>query len=272
MSEEIKKKEKNITDLVLARFNEMQQAKLLDIPKNYSANNALKSAWFVMQTIEAKDGDKKVPALTHCSNESIVNALFEMVVSGLNPMKKQCYFIPYAKKLTFMVSYQGNIALAKRYSGVLSVIPKVLHKDDIFKTEILSDGREVLLEHNQPIENLDKPITGGYAVIVDKQGNEHLTKQTLSMIKNSWAMGVAKGNGKPHNNFTDEMVKRTVANLACKPWINSSDDEAIISLEAEMDNTEDIEAEEVPTIKIETVAEPERTEPEQQQEAEDSPY
>lgn len=90
--------EKNITDNVLNRINKMQTEGSLQIPDNYSPENALKSAY--LKLLETKDKDNK-PVLQTCTQESIANSLLEMVVQGLNPMKNQGYFIPYGNKLTF---------------------------------------------------------------------------------------------------------------------------------------------------------------------------
>ena len=79
--------EKNITDRVANRVLEMQATGALQVPENYSAMNALKSAWLFLQ--ETKDRDKQ-PVLKSCSSESIQNALLDMIVQGLNPIKKQC--------------------------------------------------------------------------------------------------------------------------------------------------------------------------------------
>src|SRR3990167_5548127 len=68
----------------------------LHLPHDYSPENAMKSAWLVLQTVQDKDYK---PALQTCTPESICNALMSMVIQGLNPDKKQCYFIVYGKAL-----------------------------------------------------------------------------------------------------------------------------------------------------------------------------
>ncbi len=219
------KKEKNITDSVMIRVNQVKEVGGLHIPSDYSPENALKSAWFSLQTV--KDRNQKL-AMDVCTKDSISNTLFEMVTSGLNPMKKQCYFVVFGKELTLMTSYQGKIALAKRYSGVKSVIAREIYKKDKFVTKIEPDGREILITHEQSFENTDSEIIGGYCIIVDKDGLEYLTKMSKKKIETSWKMGAAKGKGKFHEDFTDEAVKKTLIQRACKPYINSSDDENVI--------------------------------------------
>lgn len=49
---------------------------------------------------------------------------------------------------------------------------------------------------------------------------------SIEQIKNSWGMGSSYqyGKSKAHNNFTDEMCKKTIITRVCKTLINSSDD------------------------------------------------
>ena len=81
-----------MVDTVLSKIKDFEEAGELKLPTNYSAANALKSAWLILQ--ETKDRNDK-PALVVCTKESVANALLDMVVQGLSPMKKQCYFIVY---------------------------------------------------------------------------------------------------------------------------------------------------------------------------------
>ena len=87
---------KETIDIVTARVREFQNKGELYFPSNYVPENALKSAWLTIQ--ETEDKNRK-PALEVCTKESIANALLSMVIQGLNPDKKQCYFIVYGNKL-----------------------------------------------------------------------------------------------------------------------------------------------------------------------------
>ena len=57
----------------------------LRLPADYSPENAMKSAWLMLQ--ETVDRDKK-PALQVCTRESVYNALLGMAVQGLKPRQK----------------------------------------------------------------------------------------------------------------------------------------------------------------------------------------
>ena len=92
----VEKRKVDISTSVLARVNEMQKANVIKLPKDYSPENALKFAY--LQLSEQVVSGKCV--LDHCTESSIARALLKMVTQGLNPMKRQCSFIPYADTLT----------------------------------------------------------------------------------------------------------------------------------------------------------------------------
>lgn len=206
------------------------------IPTDYSVVNALQSAWFIIKESKCGKSENYKPVLEICTKESISEALFKMVTEGLNPSKKQCSFIPRGKKLTYNREYQGDIALAKRYSNVRSVNSGIYYKGDklVIKREI--DGTETLITHEQPIENLDNEILGAYAVVVEEDGITKLTKMTRAMIQRSWdypktktITGYKKGTlNDTQKDFEDQMCAKTVIKRACKPYINASSDENII--------------------------------------------
>jgi len=225
--------EKNIADHVLAKVNDFQKANALILPKDYSPENALKSAFLILQ--ETVDRDKN-PVLTKCSRESIASCLLDMVVQGLSPMKKQCYFIAYGSKLQMSRSYQGSVAIAKRV-GLKSVVSNVIYEGDKFNYEIQSEtGRKRIVEHKQELGNIDlKKIIGAYAITEMEDGTKDLEVMNMIQIKNSWNQGSAKGNSGAHINFTDEMAKKTVISRACKMIINSSDDSYLHSEEEDKD-------------------------------------
>lgn len=238
---------KDTIDLVEAKIKSFQNTGELHFPQNYSPENALKSAWLTIQ--EVVDRDKK-PALSVCSRESVANALLSMVIQGLNPDKKQCYFIVYGPKLTLQRSYFGSIAVAKRVDdNIADIYPAVVYKGDVFKYRKIR-GRDVVVEHEQTLENVNKQnIVAAYATVYYKDGTEASTIMTIDEIKQSWRQSKAfpfddKGNLKPdstHAKFPADMAMRTVVNKACKPIINSSDDSNLIVKFAKM--TQDYQTE-----------------------------
>jgi recombination protein RecT len=214
--------ERNIADNVLNRVNILQKQGGLTLPNDYSAENALKSAWLLLQ--EAKDKSEK-PALEVCTKESIANALLDMVVQGLNPVKKQVYFIVRGNKLCSDRSYFGSIALAKR-AGMKDIVADVIYEQDVFTYAVdPKTGRKHILDHKQQLENIDvTKIKGAYAVYEMTDGTSDTIIMSKKQIEAAWNQGAMRGNSGAHKNFTDEMCKKSVINRACKTIINSSDD------------------------------------------------
>lgn len=229
MSKEMAVVEKNISDGVLNRVKELEKEKSLQFPANYSYSNALKSAWLMLQ--ETVDRDK-TPVLQSCSTASISNALLDMVIQGLSPAKKQCYFVPYGGKLQLMRSYMGTVAVTKRLQGVKDVKAYVIYEGDEFETEYdINTATIKITKFNPKFENIDTTkIKGAFAVILGENGPLHTEIMNISQIKKAWNQGTAYSSGKStaHNNFTDEMAKKSVINRACKMYANTSDDSDLL--------------------------------------------
>lgn len=224
---EITKVEKNITDSILNKVANFAEKGELVLPADYSAENALKAAWLALQTVEDKNGRK---CFDVCSVPSVSNALLDMVVQGLSPAKKQCYFIVYGKELTLSRSYFGTVTVAKRFGNVESVHAQIVYQDDEFEYEIdpITSGIKVT-KHVQKLENIDvTKIKAAYAVVHKTDGTTHVELMTKAQIVAAWEQGGNRGNSPAHKKFAEEMSKKTVINRACKMFINTSSDSAIL--------------------------------------------
>jgi recombination protein RecT len=232
---QVEKKE-SLFDKIAVRVSELTDNGGLDLPKNYSVDNALKSAYLILQ--DTVDRDKK-PVLNVCTQASITNSILKMVSQGMNPAKTQCYFIAYGDKLTYMRSYHGSIALAKRVGDVKEVNANIIYQDDNYVTEIDTEtGRRRLIKHDSPFTNRDdKKILGGYAIVLFNDGTSRLEEMTIAEIRQAWMMGQTKGNSPAHNGFSGEMAKRTIINRALKVVINSSSDSDL--MDEDQPNTPD---------------------------------
>lgn len=232
---------KNVVDIVENKVREFQSKNELDLPKSYSPSNAMKSAWLELQEIKDKNGRL---AIETCTQSSIANALLNMVVQGLNPAKKQCYFIVYGDKLVMQRSYFGSMHLAKSVcSDISDIYADVVYSDDILEYE-KSRGKTVITKHTQKLQNINADkLVAAYCSIIYEDGSENSTIMTLDECKQSWKkskMGVINANGdikenSTHAQFTAEMMKKTVINKACKTIINSSDDSGIM-ISKKLDN------------------------------------
>ena len=215
-------KEQTLTS-VQNRIAELQEGGF-KLPSNYSPENALQSAWLMLQDVQTRD---KKPALEACSKNSIAMSLFKMVQLGLNPAKNQCYFVPYGNDLVCMTSYFGQVLIAKR-AGLKDVKANLILEGDEFNYKIEADGRKVITQHNQPFENFGNAIIGAYCVVTLPDGVQDTDIMTIDEIKQSWKQGATNGNSPAHKNFEGEMAKRTVTNRAIKMFVNSSDDAVLM--------------------------------------------
>lgn len=183
------------------------------------SQNALKSAFFEL-TNNSGGNLLQLAANNPETKTSISNALLDMVIQGLSPAKKQCYFIKYGNKVQLMRSYFGTMAVLDRVTGGAEITPVVVREGDVF--EIAMDGPDlVVAKHETSFENLDNDIKAAYVVIKLANGKEVTTVMTKKQIDKSWSKAKTKN---VQNDFPEEMAKRTVINRAAKYLINTSND------------------------------------------------
>ncbi len=237
----VKQKKQDISTRVLSKVNDFEKTGELRLPKNYSAENALKSAYLILS--ETKDKNNK-PALESCSVTSLSEALLKMVVWGLNPMKKQCYFVPYGGKLECIPDYTGKIAMAKRYAGLKNIQAHAVFKDDVFEFEMdPTTGRKKVTKHSQSLESMgSNEIKGAYAILEMQDGTFDVEIMSKPQIVAAWNQGHANGNSPAHKKFPDRMARKSVINRACDALIRSSDDSVLYD-EDEEKRTIDVTAE-----------------------------
>lgn len=238
--------EKTLADNVQNRISELTKAGRLNLPANYSVGNALNSAWLILQNTKDKNGS---PALSVCTKPSIANALLDMSIMGLNPAKRQGYFIAYGDQLTWFTSYFGKCAVVKRLKGIGNEpIATLIYKGDTLKLGHNSLGEEVVLEHTTSWEGkLSGEIVGVYATV--KQGEmTRSAVMTKAEVKEAWLKN--PGQKRDHADFEGEFMKRTAINRLTKMIIQTSNDddllaETVIENESKhytFDNAEEVEA------------------------------
>lgn len=216
---------KNITDKVFNTLSVYQSQGSVNFPQNYSVGNALKSAWLIYQQ------DAKLQA---CDPNSVANALLDMCIGGLNPSKSQCYFVPMGNKCTLMTSYFGKQTMVKRIKGVKDVRSDVIYKDTEYELLVDEFGNDdIKIIKPCPLDKRQNAnIIGAWArVILDPEvfGTEsYVSIMTIEDIKNAFNMGNAKGKSLAHNNFLNEMAKKTAINRCIKNFVNTRDDQDIM--------------------------------------------
>ena len=174
--------QKDITDSVMLRVKDLEETGGLMFPKNYSAANQIKAAWFVLQ--ETKDRNGK-PALEVCNKNTIANAVLDMVIQGLSVSKKQGYFIVYGDKLEFQRSYFGTVALAKQCGMQGNPVANVIYEGDDFTYQINTEtGLTSIVKHEQKFENVDiSKIKGAYAIVTMPDGQRQVTIMSIAQIQ-----------------------------------------------------------------------------------------
>lgn len=212
------KMQKGITEAVGKRIKVLEDEGLA-LPEQYSAKNALSSAFFTLQ---------KVYGIEKATQESIANALLDMVTQGLSPAKTQCYFIVYGNELQMQRSYFGTVAALKRLTNVSKVKAEVIHEGDVFEIGSNEDMEMIVTKFEPKFENMNKPIIGAFAMIKLEDGTVNYTVMTKAEIDKSWQQSRNKNN-KVQQNFGQEMAKRTVLNRAAKMFINTSDDSDLLT-------------------------------------------
>ena len=226
---EAKKTTSNVGTLVLNRVDEMCKIGFT-MPKDYNYVNAVKATMLKLQEVKDKNGK---PALEVCTPSSIQSALFEMVVKGLDVSKNQAYLVVYNDKLQLQESYFGKVLQVKRIFPDWEPRPNIVHEGDTFKYTVNPEtGRRELVEHTQSLENLDKPIVGGYIYLPCADGGKDLYCMTYKQIVASWSK--SRSGGATAKQFPEKMAMKTLVNSGCNIIINSTPSQSNIA-----DNSDD---------------------------------
>ena len=226
---ETKKTSSNVGQLVLSRVEEMCQVGFT-MPKDYNYVNAVKATMLKLQEIKDKNGK---PALEVCTPASVQSALFKMVCTGLDVSKNQAYLVCYGDQLQLQESYFGKVLQVKRIFPEWEPRPNIVHADDTFKYTVNPEtGRKELVEHTQSLENLDKPIVGGYIYLPCADGGKDLYIMTIKQIIAAW--NKSRSGGATAKQFPEKMAMKTLVNSGCTMVINSTPSQSNIA-----DNSDD---------------------------------
>lgn len=205
--------QKQVTSNVATRIEAMKGEGLLIAP-NYSVSNALSSAYYELKNSSSGN------LLQQCTQESVYNALLEMVTQGLSPAKKQCYFIKYGSDVRLRMSYFGTIKVTKDLQGVKDVTANVVYEGDTLEIAV-ENGLKKLVKHETDWRNADNPIIAAYCIITRADGEEFFEVMTKKQIEKSWSKAKTRN---VQIDFPDQMAMRTVINRAAKMFINTSND------------------------------------------------
>lgn len=198
-------------DIVIGQFSDLVAKGQLFFPDNYNYINAVKYAALVIS---------QTKGLQDCTKASVVQALSDMALQGLDVQRKQGYFIKYGNELKFFRSYFGDVAAAMQTKLIKDIKAVVIYDGDEFETGIEND-EEVVLHHKTSFKNRDNAIIGAYAVAILPEGARRYCIMTKKEIDKNWAKSTNKDN-QVQKDFPQEMAKRTVIRRLVKLLFNSA--------------------------------------------------
>lgn len=235
---EVKKTVKSVGDIVLSRVNEMSEAGFT-LPADYNPTNAIKASMLVLQEVKDKNGK---PALETCTQASIQTALFKMLTYGEDVSKVQGYFIVYGSQLQYQESYFGKVLRVRRIFPEWTPVPMLIHEGDSFEYAIdPNTGRKKVLKHEQKLENIDKPIIGGYLYIPCADGGQDLYIMTIKQIIAAW--NKSRSGGATAKQFPEKMAMKTLVNSGCTMVINSTPSQSTVADDSDDPNAPETEPE-----------------------------
>lgn len=212
-----------ISDSILANFNKLASQGQLVFPKGYNVGNQLKLMYTNLVQKNLIEG---------CTPISIGQALTEATIQGLEIDKNQVYFIKYGNKLQMFRAYFGDVAVAKQTHLVNDIRARVIYKGDEYELDVNEDGEEIISGHKTRLENKDNEIIGAYAWAELPNGKRIYCIMTIKEIKTSWRKSKTfNQQTSVHNEYPQEMAKRTVIRRLVKTIFNTS---SSLSVEQEM--------------------------------------
>lgn len=215
-----------------------KEIKLEDYHNNYNLQTAMQAVAVIFE----ENGE-----FQRCTIESKYKAILTMVTLGLNPLKGQCYLIPYGNQLQLQMDYSGAIMVAKREDKrIHSINSKVVREGDQFDIDTINGVYH--FKHKPTIQSLNGEIIAAYAVAVDADGKVIDSDiMTMDDIKTTWKNTNTRHKGEPvvradgsihpgsnHGKWPEKMTTKTVIKRLCTGIIKSSPSaEIALSDEAE---------------------------------------
>ena len=106
------------------------------------------------------------PKLRECTHESIINAVLEISMLGLD-IGRTAHIVPFCKEATFICDYKGFIDLAHRSERIEAFTFKPVYEADDFQYE---EGTSRYIKH-KPFRGVDRgPLTAAYSIVFFKHG------------------------------------------------------------------------------------------------------
>lgn len=163
----------------------MKYDRAVSLLKNYTdkindmaPKNGLKAERLMSMCALAITSNEK---LATCSPASIVAAVMQCAIAGLNPSRGECYLVPYGQNVQMQVGYRGALILAYKSGIVSSITSEAVYEGDHFVYEM---GLNPRLEHRAgPNFGIADKVTHSYCIVRMKGGSECWKVLTKPMIE-----------------------------------------------------------------------------------------
>lgn len=208
----------------LAKFFASHQKQIASvIPKHITPERMLRIAVNAIST---------TPTLAECSVESLVGAVVQSSILGLEPNTPlgQAYLVPFfngkkqVKEVQFIPGYKGLIDLARRSGQIESVAAHAVYSNDEFEFEY---GLEEKLRHVPAWDKERGDFIGAYAVAKFVDGGHAFEVMGVDLIEgirdNSQGYQASQrfGFSSPWTDHFEEMARKTVFRRLAK-WLPMS--------------------------------------------------
>lgn len=146
--------------------------------------------------------------LQKCTAASLFLSVVQALSIGIEPNGPtgEGYIVPYKDKATFMLSYRGLIALARRSGMIRTIYAEIVREKDAFEVKRGTSPDIVhVIDYSKPRGD----IVAYYAVMVDRDGNADFEVMNRDDIESIRSKSKAANAG-PWVTDYDEMAKKTV--------------------------------------------------------------
>ncbi|EJP6471401.1 recombinase RecT [Clostridium botulinum] len=187
-------------------LNTLLETKSEALPLGFNKTRFLQNCLTVIQ--DTKE-------IEQCHSATVARTMLKGAFLGLDFLNKECYAIPYGKKLNFQTDYKGEIKLAKKYSinPIKDIYAKVVREEDEFTEEIIN-GQQTINFKPKAFNN--GQVLGVFAVCLFKDGSmiyETMSKEDIENVRQNFSK--AK-NSAAWTKTYGEMCKKTVLRRLCK--------------------------------------------------------
>ena len=126
------------------------------IPEHLSAEKILRVAYMAIKRTKLRE----------CTRESIINAVMEVSILGLD-IGRTAHIIPFKREAVFIPDYKGYIDLAHRSGRIEAFTFKPVYEQDDFHYE---EGTSRHIKH-KPYRGADRgPLVAAYSIVFFKHG------------------------------------------------------------------------------------------------------